>query len=120
MIRSSIGLGVVSASIAILSFAIPTHAQMSPAVMATVQETAPIPADQIPANVKGAVSSSERPADDKSLDAGRKPDQMLAFFAIKPGMQVADLFAGAGYTTELLSLEVGPTGKVYSQNGPFP
>jgi predicted methyltransferase len=35
-------------------------------------------------------------------------------------MHVADLWAGGGYTTELLARTVGPSGKVYSQNGPFP
>jgi predicted methyltransferase len=35
-------------------------------------------------------------------------------------MTVADLFAGGGYTTELLARAVGPTGTVYSQNPPFP
>jgi predicted methyltransferase len=116
MIRRSIGLGVISAGVAIILFAIPTQAQMSPMVMATVQESAPIPADQIPPNIKDAVASPDRPADDKSLDAGRKPDQILAFFGIAPGMQVAELFAGNGYSTELLARAVGPTGKVYSQN----
>ena len=89
---------------------------MSPTVMATVQESAPIPSDQIPQAIKDSVNSPDRPADDRSLDAGRKPDQMLAFFGIAPGMKVAELFAGRGYTTELLSRAVGPTGKVYSQN----
>jgi predicted methyltransferase len=116
MIRRSIGLGVVCASIAIALFAIQARAQMSPALMATVHETAPIPADQIPPAIKSAIASPERPAADRSLDAGREPDQMLAFFGIAPGMQVAELFAGSGYTTELLARAVGPTGKVYSQN----
>src|SRR5208283_32724 len=115
MMRRSIGLSIVSATIAIMLFAISTNAQQSPAVMATVQESAPIPPDQIPKNIKDAIAA-DRPADDKQLDAGRKPDQMLAFFGIAPGMQVAELFAGRGYTTELLSHAVGPTGKVYSQN----
>lgn len=87
---------------------------------ATLQESPPIPADQIPANIANAVSAPDLPAADKSLDAGRKPAQMLAFFGIAPGMQVADLFAGGGYTTELLSRAVGPTGTVYSQNPNFP
>jgi predicted methyltransferase len=120
MIRRSIGLSFLSACIALAMFAFPTRAQESPPVMATVQESAPIPAEQIPQNIKDAVASPNRSADDTKLDAGRKPDQMLAFFGIAPGMQVADLFAGGGYTTELLSGAVGPTGKVYSQNGPFP
>jgi predicted methyltransferase len=110
---------LISASIAVLLFAIPAHPQQSPAIMAAVQESAPIPAEQIPKNIKDAIAAA-RPAEDTKLDTGRKPDQMLAFFGIAPGMQVADLFAGGGYTTELLSRVVGPTGKVYSQNGTFP
>src|SRR5579885_378399 len=108
-----------SAMIAIAIAAIGANA-MYPSIQATVMQTAPIPENQIPENIKDAVASPERPADDKALDAGRKPEQMLAFFGIKPGMRVADLFAGGGYTTELLSRAVGPSGKVYSQNGKFP
>jgi predicted methyltransferase len=35
-------------------------------------------------------------------------------------MQVADLWAAGGYTTEILARIVGPNGKVYSQNIEFP
>jgi predicted methyltransferase len=70
--------------------------------------------------VTSAVSSPDRPAADRQLDAGRHPDQILAFFRIAPGMHVADLWAGGGYTTELLARTVGPSGKIYSQNGTFP
>jgi predicted methyltransferase len=101
-------------------FAIATHAQMSPTVMSSVAESAPIPADQIPQPIKDAIANPDRPADDLKLDAGRKPDQMLAFFGVAPGMKVADIFAGGGYTTELLSNIVGPRGRVYSQNPVFP
>ena len=69
--------------------------------------------------VTSAVSSPERPAADRQLDAGRHPEQILAFFGIAPGMHVADVWAGGGYTTELLARTVGPSGKVYSQNGTF-
>jgi len=79
-----------------------------------------IPAAQIPKAITDAVNSPDRPAADKQLDAGRHFDQVLAFFGIAPGMKVADLWAGGGYTTELLARTVGPGGKVYSQNGPFP
>ncbi len=71
---------------------------------------------QIPQYIINAVNSPERPAVDRKLDASRKPEQLLAFFGIQPGMKVADLWAGGGYTTELLARTVGPTGKVYSQN----
>lgn len=118
MTRPSIRIGLALAGL--VAFAVPVGAQMMPPLMATVQQTAPFPPDKIPQYDKDAVASTDRPADDVKLDTGRQPDQMLAFFAIKPGMQVADLFAGGGYTTELLSHAVGPSGKVYSQNIPFP
>lgn len=93
---------------------------LNPPLQATVMQTAPIPESEVPQNIKDAVNAPERPAADKALDEGRKPEQWLALFGIKPGMKVADMFAGGGYTTELLSRAVGPTGTVYSQNGPFP
>ena len=90
------------------------------AAEAGVASVGEIPAAQIPKAITEAVNSPDRPAADKELDAGRRPDQILAFFVIAPGMKVADLWAGGGYTTELLARTVGPSGKVYSQNGPFP
>lgn len=100
--------------------AVPATAAGNPVPAANVAESAPIPEAKIPAYIKAAVDASGRPADDKALDAGRRPEQMLAFFGIKPGMKVADIWAAGGWSTELLSRVVGPTGKVYSQNGPFP
>jgi predicted methyltransferase len=97
----------------------PAHAQIQPVATSTT-ETAPIPAAQIPADITSAINSPERPAADKALDAGRRPDQILAFYDIKPGMKIADIFAGGGYMTELYARIVGPSGTVYSQNGPFP
>ncbi len=86
----------------------------------TLLESPPIPSDSIPASIENAIGAPDLPAPDRALDAGRKPAQMLEFFGIAPGMKVADLFAGGGYTTELLSRVVGPTGTVYSQNPIFP
>jgi predicted methyltransferase len=85
-----------------------------------VPETPPFPPEQMPAAIHNAVAAPDRPDADKALDAGRQPEQMLAFFAVAPGMQVADLYAGGGYTTELLARVVGPKGKVYSQEPIFP
>lgn len=62
------------------------------------------------------VAAPDRSAADKALDAGRFPAETLAFFDIRPGMRVAELGAGGGYTTELLARTVGPTGRVYGQN----
>ncbi len=113
---------VVSTLVAFAGFAwiaLPAGAQMQPVATSTA-ETAPIPASQIPKEVTDAINSPERPAADKALDAGRRPDQIMAFYEIKPGMKIADIFAGGGYMTELYARIVGPSGTVYSQNGPFP
>ena len=77
------------------------------------------PGVHIPEPIRAAVDAADRTQDDRALDAGRKPDQMLAFFGIQPGMRVAEIGAGGGYTSELLSRVVGPKGKVYAQNSPF-
>ena len=63
-----------------------------------------------------AVSSPERTDEDRALDAGRHPIETFAFFGIEPGMDVADVFAGGGYTTEILARIVGPEGSVVAQN----
>jgi predicted methyltransferase len=62
------------------------------------------------------VASPDRTEADRALDAGRHPAEFLAFLDLRPGMRVAELGAGAGYTTELLARAVSPGGVVYAQN----
>jgi len=62
------------------------------------------------------VAAADRSPEDRALDAGRKPAELLAFLGIRPGWRVADLGAGGGYTTELLKRAVGSDGVVYGQN----
>ena len=73
----------------------------------------------ISAEVAAAVASPERSEADRALDAGRQPEKMLSFYGVKPGMKVAELGAGGGYTAELLARTVGQTGVVYGQNSKF-
>ncbi len=49
---------------------------------------------------------------DKDRDAYNKPAELFAFWGIKDGMKVMDLFPGNGYVTLLLSQAVGPKGRV--------
>jgi len=72
-----------------------------------------------PSWIRDIVAAPDRSKDDRALDAGRKPARMLDFFGIKPGMRVAELGAGTGYTTKLLARAVGKDGIVYAQNPPF-
>lgn len=64
------------------------------------------------------VNAPDRSPEDRALDAGPKPAEMLAFLGVKPGWKVVDMGAGGGYTTELLARAVGSQGKVYGQNSP--
>jgi predicted methyltransferase len=57
-----------------------------------------------------------RSDEDKARDAQRKPDQVLTFLGIRAGDTVLDIWAAGGWYTEVLSIAVGPDGKVYSQN----
>jgi predicted methyltransferase len=64
------------------------------------------------------VASPDRSAADRTNDLRRKPEQMLAFIGIRPGMTALDVSAGGGYTTELLARAIGPTGAAYGQSQP--
>ena len=66
-----------------------------------------------PAYVTAAVADKSRPAADVERDPERKPAEVLAFAAIKPGQTVGELMPGGGYYTRLLSDIVGPKGHVY-------
>jgi len=65
---------------------------------------------------KAVVDAPDRTPEDRALDAGRKPVETLEFLQVAPGMRVAELGAGPGYTTELLARAVAPEGVVYAQN----
>ena len=68
---------------------------------------------------RGLVAAPDRTEADRRLDPGRHPAELLAFFGVRPGMRVAELGAGGGYTAELLARAVGPTGVVYGHNAPL-
>ena len=64
------------------------------------------------------VASPDRSEADRTNDLRRKPEQMLGFIGIRPGIVAVDLSASGGYTTELLARAIGPLGKVYGQSRP--
>lgn len=58
-----------------------------------------------------------RPANEVARDATSKPLAVYRFFGIAPGAVVADLFAGGGYNTAILTHLAGDGGLVFSQDG---
>lgn len=88
-------LGVLIVAIAMFSYASPIRA-----------------ADSYDA----AVAHGGRSAADLKRDAVDHPAELLRLTGIKPGMHVADVLAGDGYYSELLSNLVGPKGQVLMLN----
>jgi predicted methyltransferase len=68
--------------------------------------------------IAGIVASPDRSAADRTNDLRRKPEEMLLFIGIRPGITALDLSAAGGYTTELLARAIGPGGMVYGQSRP--
>jgi predicted methyltransferase len=71
-----------------------------------------------PQRIAAIIASPDRSAADRTNDLRRKPEQMLAFIGIRPGMVALDVSSGGGYTTELLARAIGPGGQVYGQSPP--
>ena len=71
------------------------------------------PARPAPASaIVAALADPSRGAESRALDEGRRPAEVLAFAAIRPGARVVDWMAGQGYYSELLADVVGPRGHV--------
>ncbi len=68
------------------------------------------------ADYRDALRRIDRIAGEQELDEARKPDEVLAFYGVKRGDKVADLWAARGYYTAILSGVVGPEGLVYTVN----
>ena len=68
------------------------------------------------ANPSTLPTEPHRSEQDKIRDKTSKPIDIIKFSGIEPEMHVLDLFAGAGYYSEILSHVVGPQGKVFLHN----
>ena len=73
---------------------------------------APSAAAASPAQVRAAVASNGRTADNVKLDAGRKPAEVLDFFGLRKGMRVIDMFGANLYWAEIMAPVVAPRGRV--------
>jgi len=74
-------------------------------------QDASIPAEQY----RALLANPVRPERDRGMDERRHPVELLQFAQVRPGMQVLDVASGGGYTSQLLALAVGPSGKVWAQ-----
>jgi len=65
---------------------------------------------------RAIIGRVDRIAGEPELDDARKPQEVMAFYGVKSGDKTADIWAGRGYYTAILSGIVGPTGLVYTVN----
>jgi predicted methyltransferase len=91
----------------------------TPVVKGPAPMRPPVARIPVSATLQALLDAPGRSENDRKLDAGRHPGELLAFLALKPGDRVAELGAGGGYTTELLARAVGPRGKVWAVNNAF-
>ena len=66
--------------------------------------------------VQSELAAETRSEADRQRDATSKPLEVLKFFGLAPGDTVLDLFAGAGYYSQLAAAAVGADGRVYAHN----
>lgn len=97
-----------------LAMVICAGAALAPMLAATAASMLPVPTA-----IRQAVESTERLAEDRARDAGRKPAEVLAFFGVESGMTVIEFGAGGGYFSEIMARVVGPEGFVIAQNPYF-
>lgn len=70
------------------------------------------------AKVEAVLANPARSSADRERDVRDKPAEVLALARFKRGDTVADILAGGGYYSEILSGIVGPGGKVLLVNNP--
>jgi predicted methyltransferase len=75
----------------------------------------PVARNDAAARYEAVIASPVRTDQDRRMDEARKPAQFLPFTKVEPGMQVLDVSAGGGYTSQLLALAVAPGGNVWAQ-----
>lgn len=110
------------APLALLALALacrPQPAAVEPEAPAAGSPAAADPAEDPRSRAAAIVAAADRSADDREQDLQRRPEELLAFLDLRPGMKVAELMVGFGYTTELLARAVAPGGVVFGQNNRF-
>ena len=94
------------------------------ALLVVVEAAAQAPAaygvpSAAPANIKRAVESPARPAEQRARDADRKPAETLMLLGLPEGGRVLELASFGHYWTTMLVDAVGPSGHVYMIDMPW-
>jgi predicted methyltransferase len=108
--------GPMNAKRLLFCLAVAACGEPAPPAVSVASPAAPASLLVASPEARAVVAAPDRTDADRQLDAGRHPAELLTFLGVKPGMRVAELVAGAGYTAELLARAVAPGGAVYAEN----
>ena len=72
-----------------------------------------------PANVRRAVESPDRTAEQRARDFNRKPAEIMTLSGIKEGDKIVEIASFGQYFTTMLSAAVGPSGHVDMFDMPY-
>lgn len=72
--------------------------------------------EPMPQSLENALADETRPERERQQDVNRHPADVLLFAGLEHGWRVADIAAGSGYYSRVLSTAVGPDGHVYAHN----
>jgi predicted methyltransferase len=92
----------------------PVHAVLAALLLAGGAQAALAAPSATPRYIATALADPARPAEQVRRDVLRKPGELIAFAAIKPGDRIAELVPASGYYTRIFSRVVGPSGRVYA------
>jgi predicted methyltransferase len=110
LLASCIALATLSGCASTADGGIASDATASPGSAAPSAETAPA------SDIAAVLANPARPTEDRERDARDKPAEVLALAQFEAGDTVADILAGSGYYSEILSGIVGPQGQVLLVN----
>ena len=64
-----------------------------------------------PGSIEAVIAGAHRRPEDKARDKYRHPEQTLAFFGLKPDMNVVEIWPGGGWYTDILAPYLAAKGK---------
>ena len=88
------------------------HAMMMPALAVVAAVLSPAAMAKPSKALEKAVAAPHRSETNRARDAHRHPAQTLAFFGVKPGQKVVELWPGAGWYTEILAPYLAEKGQL--------
>ena len=115
LLASCLALAIVSGCARTPDGATATADSAAPDSAAPASATPSAEASPAP-DIAALLAAPTRSAEDKERDARDRPAEVLALGGFKAGDTVADILAGSGYYSEILSGIVGPQGQVLLVN----